>query len=147
MVEGIFEGVAGSAVFAVLVFVFTEQLLPIIRGRLRKLPKLNETEWHRETDDNNYHTVSILRIRQSGTRIDATITRTKANVRRQFRYRGFLSGHDMVLTWEDIDSPEVVVGAMVLHLSADIKKLSGQSVYFRQNQGKVVSVPRIYVRA
>jgi hypothetical protein len=147
MIEGVLEGVAASAIFAAAAYLFTERGLPLIRGHLRRLPKLNRTQWQRKyEDDSSAHPRSVMRIKQSGTRIDALIERSGDKVQRVFKYRGELSGHELVLHWEDIHSPEVVVGAMVLHLSHDLKKLVGQIVHFSQVQGRVINVPCTYER-
>jgi hypothetical protein len=146
MIEGVFEGIIASAIFAAGMYVFSESILPEIRGRLQRLPKLNRTLWNRIYVDGRQHARSMLTIKQSGNRIDATIERSNGATQRIFKYRGRLLGHQIVLQWEDVDSPEVVVGAMVLHLSQDLTKLSGQTVYFSQEKGKVVSAECIYVR-
>ena len=118
--------------------------LPVIRGRLRRLPKIDGTTWRRVEDDRDAGG-SILSIRQSGTKVTASITRNESR-QRTFKYRGQISGHQLVLTWEDADSPEQMIGAMVLHLSADLASLTGHSVYFRHSAGKVVAIERTYRR-
>jgi hypothetical protein len=146
MIEGVFEGVLASAIFAAGTYYFTTVCLPLIRGRLRQLPKLNQTIWNRVYEDRKEHPRSTLKIMQSGTKIRASVERLSKNGRRVFEYRGEFSGHQMILQWEDVGSPEVIVGAMVLHLSQDLKRLSGQTVYFSQAEGRVVNQECTYVR-
>lgn len=118
--------------------------LPVLRGRLRQLPKLNGTNWRRVSDEFDSGG-SVLSIRQSGTKLTATITRNEQR-QRIFRYSGQISGHQIVLTWEDSDSPEQMIGAMVLYLAADLTRLRGYSTYFRHSTGKVVAIERTYKR-
>lgn len=123
-----------------------EHVLPVVRGRLRQLPKLDRTVWQRTPADGDRVT-SVLKISQSGASITAQITRVGEAAERSFSYRGIVSGHQIVLTWEDVASREHLIGAMVLHLSADLMTLSGSSVYYRHDKGEVVSIPRIYRRS
>ena len=122
-----------------------EHVLPLIRGRLRELPNLDRTIWHRRTSEED-PVMTILEIRQSGSSIRATVTRNEANLTRKFLYRGFMSGQQIVLTWADSAAKEQIIGTMVLHLAHNLKTLSGSSVYFRHAVGKVVSTERIYDR-
>ena len=123
-----------------------EYALPLIRGRLRDVPNLNRSTWHRRVSDED-PVMTILEIRQSGTSIRASVTRSENGLTRRFVYKGYISGQQLVLNWADSAAKEQVIGAMVLHLSHDLRTLSGSSVYFRHSIGKVVAVERVYDRA
>jgi hypothetical protein len=120
-------------------------VLPVLRGRLRDLPQLNRTTWHRRISEED-SVMTILEIRQSGTAIKATVTRNEQGLTRKFIYRGHISGQQIVLNWADSAAREQVIGAMVLYLSQDLRTLSGSSVYFKHRLGKVISVERVYDR-
>ena len=122
-----------------------EHVLPLVRGRLRNLPNLDRTTWHRRVSDED-PIMTVLEIRQSGASIRATVTRSEQAHTRRFLYKGFMSGQQIVLNWADSAAQEQIIGAMVLYLTHDLRTLSGNTVYFRHSIGKVVSVERTYDR-
>ena len=129
---------AAAAIGGVAVWSFTEWFIPMARGRMRRLPRLNGTKWRRR-NSGSQRVQSTLSIRQSGTRITATIMRNDIKRQRTFRYRGQISGHQIVLQWEDADSPEQMIGAMVLHLNAHLTLLTGLTSYYKISSGQVVA--------
>jgi hypothetical protein len=129
---------AGSLYFA------RSKLIPIVRGRLRALPKLDGSKWQRVFDGGNV--TSTLTLKQSGTAMTATNERHGDRIPRKFLYSGEISGHQIVLTWRDKASGEQMIGCMVLYLSAQQNVMEGYTVYFRHSAGKVVATPCRYER-
>lgn len=86
----------------------------------------------------------IMKIRQLGTRIRAKATRHGSL--RKFRYNGELRGGQLVLTWEEQEGQGYNMGAMVLRLEGNRKKLSGVTTFLRHDSAEVVSEPREYTR-
>lgn len=122
----------------------TQWILPLIRGWGRQLPRLNNTTWTSTTDAEGV--TSRLTIWQSGTRITAKIEHMGRRQGRTFEYEGHISGHQIVLTWHDADSPEQLIGAYVMMLSQDRQSLTGKTVYYRHSEGKVVAIDHHYER-
>lgn len=133
-----------AGIGGIIIYFGKENLLPVIRGKLRNLPRLNGTVWQREQDKPGVH--SVMKIKQSGSVITAEVSRQGDTTPRSFAYRGEISGHQIVLSWNDSASREQLIGAMVLHLSADLTRLEGYTSYFRHNDGRVVAVPCFYRR-
>lgn len=127
-----------ASVIAVFGLTLTHVLVPLVRGLIKRTPKLDGTMWRRaSTDPDQLH--SVLEIRQFGTKILATVNRDEGSRVRTFRYRGQLVGHQFVLTWEDAGSPDQMVGTLLLHLSANLQKLDGYTCYYRLSEGRVVA--------
>lgn len=89
---------------------------------------------------------SRLEISQSGNMIRANIQRRVSDGEREFLYEGKIIGGDILLTWEEIDGAGYIVGAMVLHLVHDLKRLEGRSTYYSHKHGEVISSKRLYKR-
>ena len=143
----VFVNILAAVIFAVLGFFGGKFVVPTIVGLLRRVPKLNGTTWRKVLPDGTDDPLPVIfKIKQFGTRIDATVTRTERYGERVYRYVGHLSGEEIVLTWEDIASPERQIGAMVLHLSPGLRQLSGLSSYFKQSAGEVVATPQRFRR-
>ena len=86
-----------------------------------------------------------MQIRQFGTRVRATATRTSSTPHRHFKYTGeFLAGQ-LVLTWEDRQAEGYMMGAMVLRLTAQ-GELKGKTTYVAVDSANVVSDDRTYWR-
>ena len=147
LIEDLLINLAASTIFVGTGYLGKERIVPLIRGYLRRLPRLDGTAWRRAPEgERPDRSVSIMKVRQAGARIFATIERSDRKVQRTFKYSGLLSGHQIVFTWEDTASPEEIIGALVLHISTDLLRLTGSSVYFSHKQGKVISVPCVYER-
>jgi len=82
---------------------------------------------------------SSLEIKQHGTFVRATITRPENGGSRVFEYEGRFTSGQLILFFEDKDGRGYVVGAMVLHLEADLRTLSGRSTYYHHTKHTVVS--------
>ena len=140
-------GVLGGLILLLITSSFANWIIPTVKGRIQKVPKLNNSNWegyYPKIDKNNPS--SRLEIRQAGTNIKATITRKVKNGERKFKYAGKISGGQLVLTWEEPDGAGYIIGAMVLNLSQYLRALQGKSTYFSHKYGKVVSTDRIYKR-
>lgn len=143
--DDIAENLIAAAIGGGVMFYTRDYLIPLVRGHLRRLPKIDGTVWQRVMDTPGV--TSTLTFSQSGSRISATVQRAGETVPRTFEYRGEVSGHQIVMTWHDRSSPEHLIGAMVLSLSSRLNELEGHTVYHRHQDGKVVAVPCKYQRA
>jgi hypothetical protein len=89
---------------------------------------------------------STLFIEQRGSFIRATVIRTVRERTRTFDYEGRFTAGQLVLFFEDKQGRGYIVGTTVLHLSPDLRTLSGLSTYFAHAEGTVTSRSRLYRR-
>lgn len=147
IIKSLAMSVLGGLILLAIIEVFSKWLLPTIRGRIQKVPKLDKTTWegyspkHKDKGPDRR-----LEIYQTGTKIKAKAIRRTRNGERIFEYFGKISGGQIVLTWEEPEGAGFIIGAMVLHLSQDLKTLEGSSTYFSHKYGKVISTERVYNR-
>jgi len=89
---------------------------------------------------------SELSIEQRGSFVRATIVRKARAGDRIFEYEGRFTSGQLVLFFEDMKGRGYIVGTVVLHLSPDLRSLTGKSTYFHHAHGTVVSEARLYKR-
>lgn len=89
---------------------------------------------------------SVLTIEQHGSFVRATVVREVREGQRVFEYEGRFTAGQLVLFFEDKQGRGYIVGTVVLHLSPDLRTLSGRSTYFAHAKGTVVSNARIFNR-
>jgi hypothetical protein len=89
---------------------------------------------------------STLCIEQRGTFIRATLIREVREGTRTFDYEGRFTAGQLVLFFEDKQGRGYIVGTVVLHLSPDLRTLTGRSTYFAHAEGSVTSRARVYRR-
>lgn len=141
-------GVLGGLIVLALERFFVLVVLPIYRGRTQRLPNFDGTIWNGFSDDEAHsgEAHSSLKIKQTGNKIFAEVTRTVKNGQRKFKYTGTMYGSQIVLEFFDEQGPGLIVGTMVLHIGSDLRTLRGASTYFHHDKGKVVSSFRTYRR-
>lgn len=91
-------------------------------------------KWH-------YH-AGVLEIKQIGTRITAEAIREDG----RFKYKGRITGGQLILSWEKSKGAGYIEGAMVLRMTSDINKLEGMTVFVAQDEAHVVARERTYTR-
>ena len=89
---------------------------------------------------------STLSIEQRGALIRATVVRVVREGARVFDFEGRFTSGQLVLFFEDKMGRGYIVGTVVLHLSPDLRSLSGRATYFAHAEGAVVSTTRLYKR-
>ena len=89
---------------------------------------------------------SALNIEQHGSFVHATVVRNVREGQRVFDYEGRFTAGQLVLFFEDKQGRGYIVGTVVLHLSPDLRTLSGRSTYFAHAEGIVVSNARVFKR-
>lgn len=89
---------------------------------------------------------STLSIEQRGSFVRATVIREVREGTRAFEYEGRFTAGQLVLFFEDKQGRGYIVGTVVLHLSPDLRTLSGRSTYFAHAEGSVTSSTRVYRR-
>jgi len=144
LIGDVAANLVAAGIGAGALYLARDKILPVVRGRLRALPRLDGSRWQRVFEGGNV--TSTLTFHQSGTLISATNERRGDGTPRTFSYIGEISGHQIVLTWRDEASAEQMLGAMVLHVSAQLNRMEGFTVYFRHSSGRVVATPCKYER-
>jgi hypothetical protein len=141
-------GVIASIVFLALERLVRGWLWPTLRARFAHVPNLDKSKWRGWPDEKvrGKEPESTMEMSQIGDRIRAVVRRRVREGERVFSYEGRFQSGQIVLTWEELGGEGYITGAMVLHLSADRKKLDGLSVYYRHSEGKVVASYRLYER-
>lgn len=89
---------------------------------------------------------STLSIEQRGSFVRATVVREARDGPRVFDYEGRFTAGQLVLFFEDKKGRGYIVGTVVVHLSPDLRTLTGRSTYFAHSEGMVISSSRIYRR-
>ena len=95
---------------------------------------------------NPAHPNSTLSIEQHGSFIRATVVRTVRTGQRLFDYEGRFTSGQLVLFFEENIGRGYIVGTVVLHLSPDLRTLSGLATYFAHAKGAVISTNHVYKR-
>jgi hypothetical protein len=72
-------------------------------------------------------------------RLNMTVSRTGEPTNRSFVYQGEFRNGQLVLLFDDEQASGYIVGAVVLRLSSDLKRLIGKSTYFHDIKNAVVS--------
>lgn len=90
---------------------------------------------------------STLSIEQRGSFVRATVVRTARVGERRFDYEGRFSSGQLVLFFEEDIGRGYIVGTVVLHLSPNLRALSGLATYFAHSKGTVISTAHIYKRS
>tara|TARA_R110000787_G_scaffold238691_2_gene344891 strand:+ start:1119 stop:1394 length:276 start_codon:yes stop_codon:yes gene_type:complete len=86
-----------------------------------------------------------MTIKQWGDTIKADTERDTSNGVRRFKYKGRIRGNQVVLNWEEPRGGGIILGSMVMKLSANRQRLEGLTVYVRLDDGDVKPEPRFYV--
>ena len=131
-----------------LTWVFPRALWPLVRSLRHSAPNINNTVWdgYSREPSNGEQPNSRMTIKQWGDVVTARTERNTSNGVRRFRYKGRIRANQVVLNWEEPRGGGVILGSMVMRLSANRQRLDGYSVYVRLDGGDVYPEPRFYVR-
>ena len=88
--------------------------------------------------------VSTLTIEQCGALVRARVVRSRR--KRQFVYEGWLVGNQLLLYFEDVAGPGLIVGTMILSPAGDLRSLHGRTTFYHHTKKAVVSESREYRR-
>ncbi len=146
---GILTGVISSAILFFCSVILQKFILPLIIGILQKTPDISGTWEYFDTDTSDSMPIGHAEIVQFGTSIKGKVIQTKGrdgNSRnRVFKVSGNFQSAQVIMTFEDVKGTGYIVGAVVLKLSSNLKKLSGKTTYLHHDKGQVV-VNDVYLK-
>lgn len=116
---------------------WTGAIQPRLRAQANRTPNLNNTEWKIDEPPVRFQ------IAQNGDKLACTAS-YGPHGERGFRYKGFMRGDQLVLTWEEVKLDGLNIGGMVLKLSANAKQLKGFTTYLHRDKGVVISDERTF---
>lgn len=141
MTADLIIGIASSAIFACLIWLYNSQLHPRISGALQKVPNI-AGRWDIIATDEGKENVGHVEFTQRGPRINGKYYRRKRSDSsiRSFTCQGSFASGQLVMTFEETANKGHNVGSMVLKLSSDGRKLTGLNVYLHHDSGQVRAV-------
>ncbi len=148
------EGVATGIVSALLIWVFTTHLIPTMIRRLHQEADISgKWQYYSKALD---APAGIAKVTQRGEGVVVELERThgesQKGIARTLKYRGHLRSDQLCLLFEDSEDLRNIVGAAVLKLSIDRKRLEGMRTYVERGEGaskygEVVSKPLVLKKA
>ena len=117
---------------AFVLWVARDFVIPHIAGALSRVPDLKGT-WtlFRTSDNGTKIEEGPFVVRQIGNRIKGKHTDSRNG--RVYKYSGFLSSGQVVLTFEEEGGEGYVIGSMIFRVDAQRKRMAGRSLYWRHN--------------
>lgn len=125
-------------------------LAPQYRAWRNPAPRLRGPWRYFDGTDERAPEVGTAQITQRGEFISVVATRTRSRsgqpYMRSFDYSGLVRNGQVQLLFEEKESGGFSVGNLVLKVSSDQRRLTGYTVYFDHDQGKVVAHPITFAR-
>ena len=146
VIRGWFDEIVIAGVTAILVWLFRNYLHPYILGVLQRTPDLSGN-WESFDIENGVEVLKgRMQIKQIGNLLQATTHRRRdqGGKERIFRYKGTISSGQVLLIWKEVKSQGYNMGTMTLFLSSDLSKLTGMSIYYHKDHGKVICQDKVY---
>lgn len=124
--------IAAPLVGALVVWLSRDFVIPYVSGLVNRVPSL-KGNWtiSRKLENGNKIELGVLIIHQNGKYINATLT--GKNECRIFKFSGYLSSGQVLLTFEEKGGEGFIIGAMVFRIDSKRKRMIGRSLYWRHN--------------
>lgn len=139
LTTGIISSLVASVIFAILIVLLKESLVPLIRSFFYRGPNISG-EWH------TYHSntpeskaVGRVFLTQRGEKIEGEATafrsRTGEESEKMFEFKGYFKSGQLHFLYEDLNLKGLVLGVGLLKLTANSKVLAGKLLYLHQDLG------------
>jgi hypothetical protein len=143
---GITTSIIGAIVLSSLLFLTNRVIIPLVRGKIIKVPDISGDWEGNEKSSDEKPIISRLTVKQTGIKIKAKLERTH-HKRRVFYYRGIFESGQVILTFEEKGGESYNIGSMVLKLSSSKNSLKGKALYFHHNSNEVIATEKYFYRS
>jgi len=139
-------GVSASLIGGLILWLFTDYLIPLLKGNLINVPNISgKWEGYDIVDDAEVQT-STFTIKQVGTKIRAKAIRRIVNEPdKVFTYKGKYQSGQLIFTWMQSGGENYIVGTMILYITGNLQELRGSASYVSQDDNNPENFNRVKI--